>query len=77
MAFQNKNMSVIAFTNGFTYWHYSTITDSYEDVIMSGYFNPIKHLMAVGDLITIVTRETTNTLYVKELPNVTLAKQGE
>lgn len=77
MAFQNKNLSVIAYCNGFTYWHYVTIEDSFKEVCEPGYFNRIKDLMAIGDLIVINTSETTDTLYVKGLPDVTLAKQGE
>ena len=52
MAFQNKNLSVIAYANGFTLWHYA------EDVAIatisaSGYFNNVGTLMNKGDIIII------------------------
>lgn len=43
MAFQNKNLSVIAYANGFTMWHYKT-NDCLSD-LMDGYFNPAADLM--------------------------------
>lgn len=49
MAFKNLDLSVIAFANGFTLWHYST-KDSSEEVLKPGYFNPTKHLVENGDI---------------------------
>lgn len=49
MAFKNLDLSVIAFANGFTLWHYST-KDPSEEVLKPGYFNPTKHLVANGDI---------------------------
>lgn len=53
MAFKNRNMSVIAYINGFTLWHYKTM-DSIklldEDI---HYFAPISTLMKTGDIIII------------------------
>lgn len=53
MAFKNRNMSVIAYANGFTLWHYKTM-DSIklldEDI---HYFAQISTLMKTGDIIII------------------------
>ena len=75
--FDNKNFGVIAYANGFTYWVYRT-DDTINDVKESNYFpkNTID-LLAIGDIITIIARETTDTLYIKSLNPVVLAKQGE
>lgn len=58
MAYKNKNMSVIAFVNGFTLWHYKT-DDKISDVEKEDYFAAISHLCAVGDII-IITAEGTS-----------------
>jgi len=77
MAFQNKNMSVIAYANGFTMWHYSAKQEQLADVMKPGYFDPVYTLMDLGDLIIICAEDTTQTVYVKHLHPVTLVKQGE
>ena len=51
MAFQNKNLSVIAYANGFTLWHYKT-EDTMQE-LLSGYFTTVADLMNVGDIIII------------------------
>jgi outer membrane protein assembly factor BamA len=52
MAFQNKNLSVIAYTNGFTLWHYSA-KETVAAIGATGYFNNVKSLMNPGDIIII------------------------
>lgn len=51
MAFQNKNLSVIVYANGFTLWQYKT-EDTMQE-LLSGYFTTVADLMAVGDIIII------------------------
>lgn len=59
MAFQNKNLSVIAYANGFTLWHYAA--DETLDVITAGgYFNSVKTLMNVGDIVIINATDVTS-----------------
>ena len=52
MAFQNKNLSVIAYANGFTLWHYSA-NETLATIAANGYFNSVKTLMNIGDIIII------------------------
>ena len=52
MAFQNKNLSVIAYANGFTLWHYKE-SATLAAITTSGYFSSVKNLMNTGDLIMI------------------------
>ena len=52
MAFQNKNLSVIAYANGFTLWHYKENT-TLATITASGYFSSLKNLMNTGDIILI------------------------
>jgi hypothetical protein len=50
MAFLLKNMSVLAYANGFTLWHYRT-PDAASDVIAAGYFDPAAGMLHVGDIV--------------------------
>ena len=58
MAFQNKNLSVIAYANGFTLWHYSA-TETLATIAANGYFNNVKTLMNIGDIIIINASDNT------------------
>ncbi len=48
MAFASKDLSVLAYANNFTLWHYTTIDTS---VITAGYFNSAATMLRVNDLI--------------------------
>ena len=50
MAYSSRNLSVLAYANGFTLWHYGT-TDKAVDVDTAGYFNPAADMLRVGDMI--------------------------
>lgn len=52
MAFQNKNLSVIAYANGFTLWHYKA-NETITAITTSGYFSSVATLMKTGDIILI------------------------
>lgn len=48
MAFTSSDLSVLAYANNFTLWHYTT-TDA--AVTGAGYFNAAAAMMRVGDLV--------------------------
>lgn len=48
MAFKPNDLSVLAYANNFTLWHYTT-TDA--DVTGAGYFNIASDMVRVNDLI--------------------------
>ncbi|MEK0081729.1 hypothetical protein [Benzoatithermus flavus] len=50
MACSIKDLSAIAYANGFTLWHYRT-GDSAADVDNAGYFNEASRMLRVGDFI--------------------------
>lgn len=52
MAFMNRNLSVIAYANGFTLWHYTT-GDEIKEVEDPSYFTKVWTLMNTGDIIII------------------------
>lgn len=59
MAFQNKKLSVIAYANGFTLWHYSA-NETMTAISTSGYFNNVSTLMNTGDIIIINASDETS-----------------
>lgn len=50
MAYASKDLSVLAYANGFTLWHYTT-TDPHTDVDTTGYFAPAADMLRMGDMI--------------------------
>lgn len=50
MAYASKNLSVLAYANGFTLWHYTT-ADLAATVDTAGYFNAAADMLRVGDII--------------------------
>ncbi len=52
MAFKSQDLSVIAYANGFTMWHYSSI-DITSAIDNAGYFNEAASMLRIGDVIFI------------------------
>lgn len=52
MSFSASNLSVLAYANNFTLWHY-TSTDNAEAIGGSGYFNNAADMLRVNDLMII------------------------
>ena len=50
MAYNPHNLSVLAFANGFTLWHYTT-ADTADTTDTTGYFNGGADMLRVGDMI--------------------------
>lgn len=57
MAYVSKDLSVLAYANSFTLWHYTTFDSS---VTTGGYFNSAASMVKVNDLI-IVNLDTDGT----------------
>ncbi len=54
MAFLFKDLSVLAYANGFTLWHYTTV-DTAATVDTVGYFNTASDMVRVGDMVLVNT----------------------
>lgn len=67
MAFQNKNLSVIAYANGWTMWHYATNNDPMDEITKDEYFAPVHTLMNAGDFICIVANGQACIKYITKL----------
>lgn len=57
MAYQPKNLSALAYANGYTRWHYRT-SDSGAAVCETGYFNAAASMLRVGDQIDVNTNDS-------------------
>jgi hypothetical protein len=53
MAFTIRDLSVLAYANGVTLWHYKAGNDSLADVACDDYFADASDMMAVGDMLLI------------------------
>lgn len=54
MAFMNRDLSVLAYANGFTLWHYGSNIDTVETITTKvGYFDKIWTLAHTGDIIIV------------------------
>jgi len=50
MAFRARNLSVLAYANGFTLWHYIT-EDTGAAATADGYFDPAREMLRAGDVV--------------------------
>ncbi len=53
MAFTIRNLSVLAYANGFTLWHYKAHEDSLAAVAGRNFFGGAADLIAFGDLLMV------------------------
>lgn len=53
MAFENRDLTVIAYANGFTLWYFRSTKDTLATIEKDNYFKPIYHLCNSGDIIII------------------------
>lgn len=70
MSFRAQDLSVLAYANGFTHWHYRT--DDPLPALLTGYFAGAAELFRPGDQITVTLlnagRADLATLVVTALP---------
>lgn len=57
MAFSLRNLSVLAYANGFTLWHYKAGNDNFIRTAETGYFADAADLMAEGDMVMLTGAE--------------------
>ena len=53
IAFTIRDLSVLAYANGFALWHYKAAIDNLADAACDDYFADASDMMAVGDMILI------------------------
>ncbi len=66
MAFNLRNLSVLAYANGFTLWHYKAETKS--DPAIPGFLDEAADMLTAGDLMMVSARDGATMLCV--LPSI-------
>ncbi len=68
MAFAVHNLSVLAYANGFTLWHYKAGADSRRDVSGQGFFDTSADMVATGDMMMVSAADGAALLCLAGLP---------
>lgn len=74
MSFKNNNLSVVAYANGFTLWHYKTKEDDLKTIKNNYFPQEITNLMACGDIMIINASDTTAIMPIISLRPLTFGK---
>ena len=74
MSFAIRNLSVLAYAQGFTLWHYranvptlgATLTPpaTLETIARPGFFDPAGDMLAAGDMVLVSTPDAGRILFV-------------
>ena len=57
MSFAVRNLSVLAYANGFTLWHYKAGDDALPAMARPGYFDDAVDMLATGDMLLVTAPE--------------------
>lgn len=57
MAFAIRNLSVLAYAQGFTLWHYKAGVDRLDDIAAPGFLADAADMLAGGDMLMISAAE--------------------
>lgn len=60
--FNSSNLSVLAYANNFTMWHYKAEDVSLETICSEGFFNEAHEMLRKGDMI-VVNAENGNDVF--------------
>lgn len=72
MAFAVRNLSVLAYANGFTLWHYKAGADALDDVAGKGFFTSAADMLAAGDMMMVSAHEGARILCVAPMADAEL-----
>ena len=62
-----RNLSVLAYAQGFTLWHYKAAAASLADVVTDGFFDPASDMLAVGDMLMISAADAGRVVFVNKI----------
>ena len=57
MAFAIRNLSVLAYANGFTLWHYKSGKDTLGTITSGNYLADASDMLTAGDLIMVTAAD--------------------
>ena len=64
MTFAIRNLSVLAYAQGFTLWHYRTGPDGLAAAASAGFFDDAADMLAGGDMVLVSAPEGGRVLFV-------------
>ncbi len=64
MTFAIRNLSVLAYANGFTLWHYRADAGGLPPVAAAGFFDPAADMLVTGDMVLVSAPEGGRVLVV-------------
>jgi hypothetical protein len=64
MNFAIRNLSVLAYAQGFTLWHYRAGAVSLDRVAEKGFFDDAADMFAAGDMVMVSAAEAGRVLFV-------------
>ena len=62
MSFTIRNLSVLSYAQGFTFWLYRACDATIDDVKPDGFFNNASNMFKVGDMIAVSTNSNGSTI---------------
>lgn len=66
MAFAVRNLSVLAYANGFTLWHYKAGAAPIAQAGAADFFTPAQDLLSAGDILLLSAADGARILTVTE-----------
>jgi hypothetical protein len=57
MAFAIRNLSVLAYANGFTLWHYKSGKDKLDSITSRNYLADASDMLTAGDMVLITAAD--------------------
>ena len=76
MAFDQDNMGVLGYCNGFTIWYYSSPVDAFWQIALNNYFDPFAKNLSQRDMIFITDNaEKSGLRQVNQLTSTTVTTQ--
>ena len=66
--FTTRNLSVLAYANGFTLWHYRGGAGKLQDLSQPDFFEPADDMMSAGDVIMVSGADGARILCLAQTP---------
>lgn len=61
----SRNLSVHAYSNGFTFWNYDARRQTLDTICAANYFDNVADMLTANDTIIIVASDGVRMVYVK------------
>ena len=76
MSFTIRNLSVLSYAQGFTFWLYRACDATIDDVKPDGFFNNASDMFKVGDMIAVSTNSNGSTILAVTSSSDNMVKTG-